>query len=84
MKTPHVQKISVESYSGYKGDQRPTAFSYKDRTLKIEEVLSQWVEQRAQPGTGNRYIFHVMADDDKSYLIYFDSSNGEWHLQENR
>ena len=82
MKTPYVQKISVESYSGYKGDQRPTVFSYKDRTLEIREVLSQWVEQKTQPEAGDRYFFYVMADDTKSYLIFFDSGKREWYLQE--
>ena len=54
-------RVRVETYSGYKGDQRPLRFSLGDRDYEVQEVLDQWygpddVYFRVRAGDGNLYI----------------------------
>ena len=68
--------LYVESYSGYKADERPLRFSFRDKDLRIfevVEVLDQW------HGVGYR-CFKVLADDGNTYILRHNEKADEWVL----
>ncbi len=40
----NYEKVQVECYSGYKANERPTAFIYRERRYEIAEILDRWYE----------------------------------------
>jgi hypothetical protein len=68
--------LYVESYSGYKADERPLRFSFRDkdsRIFEVVEVLDQWY------GVGDR-CFKVLADDGNTYILRHNEKADEWVL----
>lgn len=65
--------IKVESYSGYKADERPKALVLGDKRLEIKEVIDRWY------GTDHDY-FKVSAEDGFVYIIRHDRPGDEWEL----
>lgn len=65
--------IKVETYSGYKADERPVSFAIRERVHTVTEVLDRWY------GEGHDY-FKVRADDDFIYIIRHDRTIDEWEL----
>ena len=75
-------KIRVSGYSGYQGEERPIAFHYKEKELRIEEITDSWVEGNREAGGGTRRCFRVKADDKRFYLLFYDMSQKEWFLDQ--
>jgi len=67
------EKLHVESYSGYKGNERPTLFSLKDRRVGIVDIIDRWY------GTDHDF-FRVLADDGRVYLLKWHRFTDEWFL----
>ena len=65
--------IKVETYSGYKADERPTSFVIRDKVLKVRQCLDQWY------GEGHAY-FKLSVDDGYTYIIRHDKSIDQWEL----
>jgi len=70
-------ELKVECYSGYKADERPLRFSFRDkpggRVFEIREVLDQWY------GVG--YLcFKVLADDGNFYILRHQQEDDNWLL----
>ena len=69
--------ITVECYSGYRVNERPTAFSLVEgdytRSFKVREVLDRWFGE-----TGD--YFKVEADDGNIYVLKYDSRKDLWDL----
>ncbi len=70
-----IMKLSVECYSGHKGDERPVRFRLDDNEYSVEEVLDQWYGP-------DRVYFKVRANDGNLYILSQESSvpGGEWEL----
>ena len=54
--------LEVETYAGYKADERPVRFELNGRRFEIAQVLDQWY------GPGYSY-FKVVADDGDTYIL---------------
>ena len=67
-------RLKVESYSGYKADQRPTSFTLNDRTFRVQELLDTWY------GPDHAY-FKVRADDSNIYILKHSPELNEWSLE---
>jgi hypothetical protein len=67
-------KISVQSYSGYKADERPIKFWVSERPLFVESIEEQW------RGTDSVY-FRIRADDGKTYVLRHSETADEWTLE---
>lgn len=65
--------VKVETYSGYKADERPMAFHIGSKVLKVEEVLDRWY------GEGEEY-FKLKASDRCRYILRHFTRSGEWEL----
>ena len=53
--------LRVETYSGYKADERPVRFELKGRKLQVARLLDQWY------GPDYSY-FRIVADDGNTYV----------------
>ena len=58
-------EIEVNSYSGYKANERPLYFVLEQQKLEVREVKDRWY------GRDHDY-FKVLADDGRVYLL-------KWH-----
>lgn len=65
--------IRVESYSGYRADERPEAFWLRERRISVREVLDRWL------GEDHAY-FKVTGEDDIRYILRRDDRQDVWEL----
>jgi hypothetical protein len=40
-----IDKIEVECYAGYKGEESPRAFTHLGKRYEVEEILDRWYEE---------------------------------------
>ena len=66
-------KIRVNTYAGYKANERPQAIVMGGKSLKVEEILDRWT------GEDHDY-FKLKADDGALYIIRYDRESDEWEL----
>ena len=69
----YSRKIEVESYSGYKANERPTLFLLEDRRVDVVDVIDRWY------GTEDDF-FKVLAGDGRVYLLKWHRLTDEWFL----
>ena len=67
------EKIEVESYSGYKANERPTLFYLRSTRLGIADIIDRWY------GTDHDF-FKVLADDGRVYVLKWKRVTDEWFL----
>ena len=70
---PQGIPVNVRCYSGYKADERPVSFSFKDRDLAVTEILDRWY------GPDYAY-FKLRADDGNMYILRHSEHRDEWQL----
>ena len=66
-------KVKVESYAGYKADERPAAFTLGTRKFLVRAIVDRWY------GEDHSY-FKLIADDGNLYVIRHDRTKDEWEL----
>lgn len=68
-------QVRVESYSGYKADERPLCFYLRDRKYQVDEILDRWYGPdetyfRVRAEDGNIYILrHARAEPDETWTL---------------
>ena len=67
-------EIYVDSYSGYKANERPRQFSLDEDTFEVESVQEQWRSPDAA-------YFVVRTTTGKHYLLRHDETKDQWTLQ---
>lgn len=67
-------KLAVRCYAGYRGHERPLAFTLGERTLEVRDIQDRWYS----PGA---VYFRVLADDGNLYLLRHDEAADEWTLE---
>ena len=70
MDSPH---LTVDAYSGYKGEETPRAFTLDGRKLQVREVVDRWYSQ-------THSYFRVYASDGQRYVLRFDLDEDCWEL----
>lgn len=65
--------IEVQCYAGYRGDQRPTRFTIRNRSFDVVDVEDQWYEP-------NAIYFRVRANDGNLYILRHDEVEDLWTL----
>ena len=66
-------RVEVQTYGGYKADERPTGFLLNGRRYRVEEICDQWL------GPDSSY-FKVRADDQNLYIFEYRVALDEWTL----
>jgi hypothetical protein len=69
------KNIKVFAYSGYKADERPTAFVVDGRRYGVTRIIDRWY------GVDHDY-FKALADDGRIYLLKWDRTADLWFLVE--
>lgn len=68
--------LEVETYSGYKADERPVRFVWNGRRFEVTRILDRWREP-------DQMCFRVLADDGNVYTLRQHvrrQGAGEWTL----
>jgi len=70
-----AETVSVKCYSDYKYAQRPSVFTFKDKTYKVSKILSEWREE-------NENFFVVEDEEGKRYILSYEEKEDIWRLKE--
>lgn len=65
--------LIVETFSGYRADERPTAFRLGDRRIAVREILDRWY------GEDHAY-FKLTGEDGALYILRQDREQDAWEL----
>jgi hypothetical protein len=75
-----LEKIEVECYAGYKGEESPRSFFYLGRRHEIQEILDRWYEEsRTAPAVRYEY-FKIKTKEDEVFLFRYIPSRLSWEL----
>ena len=76
---PYVQ-ISVESYSGYKANERPVAFTFQERRWEVAAIVDRWYEGGLEPGYPQVNYFKVKTTEGNLFLLRYVSLFDAWSI----
>lgn len=66
--------VEVESYSGYRADERPVRFVLGGHLYEVREVEDRWYSPGAK-------FFRVVADDGGRYVLRHEEAQDTWSLE---
>ena len=66
-------RVSVETYDGHKGAERPIAFTWKEHRIACERILDRWYGQ-------DHEYFKVEGNDGRTYILRYGRSDDAWEL----
>lgn len=66
-------KITVNSHSGYRVDEKPRHIRFDSRVITVDRIIDQWLDP------DHRY-FKFIGDDSAIYIIRQDMNSLEWEL----
>lgn len=72
------EKIEVECYSGYKINERPTAFTYQGQRRDIREILDRWYEGNIDPARPEVSYFKVITTEGGVFILRYLSLFDAW------
>jgi len=72
-------KIRVESYSGYRADERPITVFIGEEAFEIKEIKQHFIREGI-PGQ-RQEVFKVIISDGSLYTISHDITKDEWFLE---
>ena len=75
-----LHDIHVSTYSGYKADERPLEFTFKEKRHKIKKILSQAYEEISDKGLRKRYI--IKTDEGLTFKLFYDENQDRWFLED--
>jgi len=74
------EEIRVESYSGYKVEESPRAFTYLGKRYEISEILDRWYEAGVDPAALRHDYFKVKTAGGEIFLIRYTPRFQSWTL----
>ena len=75
-----LHDIQVSTYAGYKADERPLEFTFKEKRHKIKKILSQAYEEISDKGLRKRYI--IKTDEGLTFKLFYEENQDRWFLEE--
>jgi len=73
-------EIEVECYGGYKGQERPRAFTHLGRRYEIVEILDRWVQGSVDATAPRQDYFKVKTGEGDEFLIRYTPRFQGWTL----
>lgn len=67
-------KITVETYNGYKGAERPVAFTWKKRRIECKDIKDRWYGEHYE-------YFKVAGSDNRTYILRYDKKEDLWEIE---
>ena len=74
------EKITVDAYSGYRGQEIPRRFNLHGSKVEVVEVLSGWIEGGSEYKSLKRF-FKVKGSDGSIHKIHYDEDKEEWFYE---
>ena len=74
------EEVAVECYAGYKEEEIPRAFLYRDRRYENLEVLDRWYEGGMDPAGVARNYFKVKTPGGEIFLLRYTPRFESWTL----
>jgi hypothetical protein len=75
-----VIPIRVESYSGYKADERPVSFYWNGKKYEIKEIVDRWYERNHIVDWLATDYFKVLTTTGKQWILKHDRETDQWSL----
>ncbi|MBI2470727.1 MAG: hypothetical protein HYV59_05725 [Planctomycetes bacterium] len=72
--------VHVSTYSGYKADERPLRFAFKEKTHTIREIINQTYEEISGKGLRKRYT--IKTDEGLTFKLFYEENQDRWFLEE--
>ena len=72
------ERIEVECYSGHRGNERPVAFTLRDRRFEIERIVDRWYEGGLEPGRPELHYFKIATNDGQLFLLRYNTLFDAW------
>ncbi len=74
------EKVEVIAYSGYRGEEIPRAFKWREKKVGVAEIRSRWIKE----GVGDRETkrgYELMGTDGVAYSLIYDEQKQEWFCE---
>lgn len=75
------REISVTTYAGYKGGERPKSFTVDEKVIEVVEIVKMWIEEDRDTRRQKRF-FTVKGNDGKIHTVYYDETAQRWYLKQ--
>lgn len=76
----NYERIQVECYSGYKANERPTAFTYQGRRWEIQEIIDRWYEGDNDASRPSINYFKVKTTGGQIFILRYLSLFDAWSI----
>jgi hypothetical protein len=80
-KNADYEQIQVECYSGYKSNERPTAFTSQGCRQEVSEILDRWYEGGFDASRPRIDYFKVRTSDGQVFLLRYLSLFDAWSVR---
>jgi hypothetical protein len=67
-------QVRVQSYAGYRAEERPRSFTLDGHTYEVEEILDRWFGP-------DHSFFKIRAGDGNTYLLRYSPADDAWTLE---
>ena len=74
------ETVVVESYSGYKANERPVAFTFQGRRWEVTEIVDRWYEVDLQAGQPQVSYFKLRTVEGGVFLLRYLSLFDAWSV----
>ena len=68
-----MEKLKVESYSGFRAEERPLRFHIHEQAIEIISVEESWLTPEGR-------FFRVLGHDSCSYILEYKEADDTWTL----
>ena len=72
------ERIDVECYSGHRANERPVAFTLRDRRFEVEQIVDRWYEGGTEPGRPELHYFKVRTTEGRLFLLRYNVLFDAW------
>jgi hypothetical protein len=73
--------IRVESYSGFRPDERPLKFEYNKQQYLVNDILEHWYEGTKRAGSANYKYFKVRTQNGKTFTLRYNMRYRTWAIR---
>jgi hypothetical protein len=74
------EPVQIESYSGYKANERPVAFIFQGNRWEISEILDRWYEGGVNPEQPIVDYFKVKTRNGNVFILRYEAESEEWTI----
>ena len=74
------EEAKVECYSGYKANERPTAFTFQGRRWEVAEIVDRWYEGGLKGGEPHVDYFKVRTAEGSVFMLRYVSLFDAWSI----